>query len=107
MSGLADISLPKNDSLFMEFPPTLLDFPQQKTKHVSFRSPDPAFRSPPFSDFNEFEQLCKDYKDLYVDKIITIIGENHDDKRVITYLPIFRDMQLNISLNTIMAYTKF
>jgi hypothetical protein len=44
---------------------------------------------------------------LYVDKIITIIGENHDDKRVITYLPIFRDMQLNISLNTIMAYTKF
>jgi hypothetical protein len=48
MSGLADISLPKNDSLFMEFPPTLPDFPQQKTKHVSFRSPDPAFKSPPF-----------------------------------------------------------
>jgi hypothetical protein len=41
----------------MEFPPTLPDFPQQKTKHVSFRSPDPAFKSPPFSDFNEFEQL--------------------------------------------------
>ena len=64
MASLADISLPKNDSLFMEFPPTFPDFPQQKTKHVSFRSPELDFRSPPFSDFNEFEQLSKDYKDL-------------------------------------------
>lgn len=64
MSSLGEISLPQNDSLFMEFPPTFPDFPQPKTKHVSFRSPDQDMKSPPFSDFNEFEQLSKDYKDL-------------------------------------------
>lgn len=64
MSSLEEISFPKDDSIFMEFPPTFPDFSQPKTKHVSFQSPDQDFKSPPFSDFNEFEQLSKDYKDL-------------------------------------------
>ncbi|CAC5384450.1 CENPE [Mytilus coruscus] len=70
MQSLSDLSLPKDDSLFMEFPPKFDDLPKP-SRHVSFKSPEAGFDSPPFLQSKEFLQLQDDYENLlnlYEDK---------------------------------------
>lgn len=69
MQSLSDLSLPKDDSLFMEFPPKFDALPKP-SRHVSFKSPE-AGDSPPFLQSKEFIQLQDDYENLlnlYEDK---------------------------------------